>query len=176
VRALPLLTCCALALSGGAAQAQPDPTDPTGPKSAASPSALSGLTFAASLGAGGETGMTQGKAGLLELEVAAGWEHQPTRLRPELAVALGIAPESSIALRPGLRAGLAQVPIWLRAAIDFSTARDHGMHTRWLLFGAAWELQFNTSLAFDLGLDFGIPLASSSGVPLMLRAGGTFRL
>jgi len=173
VRALPLLTCCALALAAGAAQAQPDPTDPT---ATASPSALSGLTVAASIGAGGETGMTQGKAGLLELEVAAGWEHQPTRLRPELALALGVAPESSIAIRPGLRAGLAQVPIWLRAAIDFSTARDGGMHTRWLLFGAAWELQFNTSLAFDLGLDFGIPLASSSGVPLMLRAGGTFRL
>jgi hypothetical protein len=173
VRALPLLTCCALALGAGAAQAQPDPTAPT---AAGSPSAPSGLVFAASLGAGGETGMTQGKAGLLELEVAAGWEHQATRLRPELAVVLGVAPESSVAIRPGLRAGLAQVPVWLHAAIDFSTARDEGLHTRWLLFGAAWEIQFNTALAFDLGFDFGIPLASSSGVPLMLRAGGTFRL
>jgi hypothetical protein len=173
VPALPLLTCCALALAAGAARAQPDPT---GPGAGAPASAPSGLTFAASLGAGGETGMTQGKAGLLELEVAAGWEHLPTRLRPELAVALGVAPESSVAIRPGLRAGLAQVPIWLRAAVDFSTARDEGLHTRWLLFGAAWEIQFNTSLAFDLGLDFGIPLANSSGVPLMLRGGGTFRL
>ena len=50
------------------------------------------------------------------------------------------------------------------------------MHARWLLFGAAWELRFNTPLAFDLGLDFGVPLASSAGVPLMLRGGGTFRL
>jgi hypothetical protein len=128
------------------------------------------------MGAGGETGMSTGRAGLLELELAGGWEFQPSRLRPELAIALGVSPESSLALRPGLRAGLADVPIWLRGSIDFSTARRQGLHARWLVFGAAWELQVNSLLAFDLGVDFGVPLASSAGVPLMLRAGGTFRL
>jgi len=85
VRALLLLTLSALAWSAGAARAQS-----SGP--AASPSAPSGVTVAASLGAGGEMGLDQGKAGLLELELAGGWEHEPTRLRPELALALGKEP------------------------------------------------------------------------------------
>jgi hypothetical protein len=164
----------ALALSGGAARAQP--ADPPPVVAVASPSAPTGLTVSASLAAGGETGMSSGKAGLLELELAGGWEHEPTRLRPELAIAIGVAPETSFAIRPGLRAGLAEVPIWLRAALDFSTARGQGLHLRWLLLGVAWELRVNTQLAFDLGLDFGVPLASPAGVPLMLRGGGTFRL
>jgi hypothetical protein len=172
VRGLPLLIIGALAFPGVAARAQPADPPPPG----ASPSAPSGLIVSASLAAGGETGMSKGKAGLLELEVAGGWEHEASRLRPELALAVAVAPETSIAIRPGLRAGLADVPVWLRAAVDFSTARDHGLHARWLLFGAAWELRVNTLLAFDLGLDFGVPLTSSAGVPLMLRGGGTFRL
>lgn len=169
-----LLTCAALALSAGAGRAQPAGPPPSA--AAASPSAPSGLVFAASLGAGGETGLAVGKAGLLELEVAGGWEHEPTRLRPELAVAVGAGTETSVALRPGLRAGLAEVPIWLRAALDFSTARDQGLHARWLLLGAAWELRLNSLLALDLGLDFGVPLSDTAGVPFMLRGGGTFRL
>jgi hypothetical protein len=169
VRGLPLLLSCALALSARAASAQAG--DPAG-----SPSAPTGLTLAASGAAGGETGLSSGKSGLLELELAAGWEHQPTRLRPELAIAFGVAPESSFAVRTGLRAGLAEVPVWLRAAVDFSTARRRGAHARWLLFGAAWELQLNTLLALDLGVDFGVPLSDAAGVPIMLRAGGTFRL
>jgi hypothetical protein len=166
VPGLLLLTCSALALSAGAPSAE----------AATSPSTPSGLTFAASLGAGGETGLEVGKAGLLELELAGGWEFQPSRLRPELAIAVGVAAESSVAIRPGLRAGLAEVPIWLRVALDFSTAREPGLHARWLLLGAAWELRFNTLLALDLGLDFGVPLSGSAGVPFMLRGGGTFRL
>jgi hypothetical protein len=167
VRALLLLTLSALAWSAGAARAEP---------ASAASSAPSGLVMAASLGAGGEMGLDQGKAGLFELELAGGWEHEPTRLRPELALALGFAPDSHLALRPGLRAGLAEVPVWLRAALDFSSSRHHGLHARWLLFGAAWELRINTSLAFDLGLEFGVPLAGSAGVPILLRGGGTFRL
>lgn len=174
MRGHPLLIIAALAFSAGAARAQPAGPPPAA--AAASPSTPSGLAVSASLAAGGETGMSKGKAGLLELEVAAGWEHEPTWLRPELAIAVAVAPETSIAIRPGLRAGLGEVPVWLRAAIDFSTARDHGLHARWLLFGAAWELRVNTLLSFDLGLDFGVPLSSSAGVPLMLRGGGTFRL
>ena len=174
MRGHPLPIICALAFSAGAARAQPAAPPPA--DVVASPSDPSGLIVSASLAAGGETGMSKGKAGLLELEVAGGWEHVPSRLRPELAIAIGVAPENSIAVRPGLRAGLGEVPVWLRAAVDFSNARDHGLHARWLLFGAAWELRVNTLLAFDLGLDFGVPLSSSAGVPLMLRGGGTFRL
>jgi hypothetical protein len=165
VRALLFLSLCALALSAGVARAQAEGS-----------SAPTGVVVTGSLAVGGETGLASGKSGLLELEVGAGWEHQPTRLRPELAVALGVAPGTSVALRPGLRAGLADVPVWLRAALDLSTARGGGLHARWLLFGAAWQLRFSTALAFDLGLDFGIPLAGSAGVPFMLRGGGTFRL
>jgi hypothetical protein len=166
VRRLPLLLLSALALTAG----------PSLAVAAASPSDGSGLALATSLGAGGETGMASGKSGLLELELAGGWEFQPTRLRPELAIALGVAPETTFALRPGVRAGLADVPVWLRGALDFSTAHRQGLHARWVLFGAAWEVRVNTLLAFDLGLDFGIPMASTAGVPILLRVGGTFRL
>jgi hypothetical protein len=168
VRAPLLLTLAALALPAGVASAEPS--------SPPSSSAPSGVTVAASLGAGAEMGLDQGKAGLLELEVAGGWEHAPTRLRPELGLAVGVAPGSTFALRPGLRAGLAEVPVWLRAALDFSTANHAGLHARWILFGAAWELRVNTTLSFDLGLDFGVPLTGAGGVPILLRAGGTFRL
>jgi hypothetical protein len=165
VRRLPLLLLSALALTTGPS-----------PAAAASPSEGSGLALATSLGAGGETGMASGKSGLLELELAGGWEFQATRLRPELAIALGVASETTLALRPGVRAGLADVPVWLRGALDFSTAHHHDLHARWVLFGAAWEVRVNTLLAFDLGLDFGIPMASTAGVPILLRVGGTFRL
>jgi len=164
----------ALALSAGAARAQAVGSTPAA--EAASSPVLSGLAITATLATGGEAGMASGKSGLLELELAGGWEHEPTRLRPELAVAFGVAPAATLALRPGLRAGLAEAPIWLRAALDFSTARRHGLHARWVLFGGAWELRLNSVLAFDLGLDFGIPMARSAGVPILLRAGGTFRL
>jgi hypothetical protein len=167
VRALLLFTLSALAWSAGAARAEP---------TTASPSAPIGLVAGVSLGAGGEMGLDQGKAGLFELELATGWEHGPTRLRPEVALALGFAPDLHVAVRPGLRAGLAEVPVWLRAALDLSSSRHHGLHPRWLLFGAAWELRLNTTLAFNLGLEFGVPLAGSAGVPILFRGGGTFRL
>jgi hypothetical protein len=167
VRPLLVLTFSALAWSAGVARAEP---------SGASTAAPTGVTVSASLGAGGEMGLSEGKAGLLELEVAGGWEHEASRVRPELALALGVAPSSSLALRPGLRAGLADVPVWLRAALDFSTAKRHGLHARWLLLGAAWELRVTTTLAFDLGLEFGVPLTGAGGVPIMLRGGGTFRI
>jgi hypothetical protein len=163
---LPILILAAQAL----ALALPAGAQPLG----SSPSS-SGLAVSASLGAGGETGMAGGKSGLMELELAGGWEIEPTRLRPELAIALGLAPEASFAIRPGLRAGLAEVPVWLRAALDFSSARRQGLHARWVLFGGAWELRLNTLLAFNLGLDFGIPMSRSAGVPVLLRVGGTFR-
>jgi hypothetical protein len=162
----PLVLLAALAL----ALASPADAQPSGGSSPGS-----GLAIGASLGAGGETGMASGRSGLLELELAGGWEHEPTRLRPELAVALGFAPESSLAIRPGLRAGLTDVPVWLRAALDFSTSRRRGIHARWALFGGAWELRLNSLLALDLGLDFGIPMSQTAGVPVMLRFGATFR-
>jgi hypothetical protein len=169
VSGLPLLIACALVSSASAAQAQPA-------DQAAASTAPTGLTVAASIAAGGETGLSSGKSGLLELELATGWEFPSTRLRPEVAVALGLSPATSFSVRTGLRAGLNDVPVWLRAAIDFSSARSRGTHARWILFGAAWQLQLNTQLALDVGLDFGVPLSSSAGVPIMLRGGGTFRL
>jgi hypothetical protein len=166
VRVSPLIAACALAaLSAMPARAQ---------QLSAAPS---GFSLAASVAAGGELGLSEGKSGLLELELLAGWEHAPTRLQGELAVAFGFGSAGSLALRPGLRYRLEELPIALRAALDLSNARtvENGLHARWLLLGAAWELRFTSLFSLSAGLDTGVPLAGSAGVPFLIRLGGTFR-
>jgi hypothetical protein len=174
VRGLPLLIISALASSAGVARAQA--AAPVPAEAEPVPSGPSGASLSATLGAGGETGLSTGRSGLLELELTGGWEHRATRLRPELGLVLGVAPENSMAIRAGLRAGLAEVPIGLRAAIDVSNARHRGLHARWILLGGAWELRVTTLLSFTVGLDFGVPLSGSAGVPILFRGGGTFSL
>lgn len=134
-----------------------------------------GLTASVSLGGGGELGLDDGKAGVVELEATVGWELVPVGLRPELAVALGIAPDSHLALRPGIRWTIPGFPIQLRVALDGANARDTDFHWRWLLFGAAAELRLTSLLGLYGEVDTGAPLNSDAGLPLLVRAGASFR-
>lgn len=137
--------------------------------------APTGLTASASLGAGGELGLSSGKQGVFELELAVGYELQDLGLRPELAAAFGLAPDSNIALRPGLRFELPTLPIQLRAALDASTSRGGDLHWRWLLLGAAAELRLTGLFGLFGEVDTGVKLSSRAGLPLLIRAGASFR-
>jgi hypothetical protein len=132
------------------------------------------LTVTGDLGAGGELGLESGDSGVVELEAAVGWEFQPSRVRPELAVAIGFQPDGHFALRPGIRWTLPGLPIQLRAAIDAANSRGD-LHWRWILLGAAAEIRLTDSFGLFVALDSGIPLTSEAGVPLLARAGGAFR-
>jgi hypothetical protein len=137
--------------------------------------APTGLTASASLGAGGELGLESGKAGVFELELAVGYEIGDIGLRPELAAAFGLAPDSNFAIRPGVRFELPGLPIQLRAALDASTSRGGDLHWRWLLLGAAAELRLTGLFGLFAEVDTGAKLSSSAGLPLLLRAGASFR-
>jgi hypothetical protein len=134
-----------------------------------------GLTASVALGGGAELGLDDGDAGVLELEAAVGWEFESAGLRPELAVAFGVAPDGHVALRPGLRWTLPDVPVQLRVAVDASNARDTGLRWRWLLVGAAAEIRFTSLLGLYGEIDTGAPLGSESGLPLLVRGGASFR-
>jgi hypothetical protein len=171
VRTITLIAAGALALSApAAAQEAPSP-----------PPSSSGLAFGASLAAGAEAGLDSGKAGLLELELLAGWEIPATAgsaglsIRPELAVALGSAPDTNLALRPGVRLSIPETPLWVRAAGDWSNARGKDPRWRWVLVGVAWEVRLTAFLGVSVEADTGIPLSGSAGLPLMVRAGAIFR-
>jgi hypothetical protein len=138
--------------------------------------APTGLTVTASLGAGGELGLQKGKAGVFELEGAVGYEFSNGMVRPELAIALGVAPDDNVAIRPGVRVALPNLPISLRASLDASTSRGaSGLDWRWLLLGVAAEVRWTSLLGLFVEVDTGFPLSSSSGLPLLLRAGTSFR-
>jgi hypothetical protein len=134
-----------------------------------------GLSFTAALGGGGEVGLSSGKAGVFETEVAAGWEFTNLGLRPELAIAIGLAPDTHLAVRPGLRFALPQAPIQLRVALDRANSRDGGFCWRWLLVGVAAEIRLTALLGLYGELDTGAPLSDGAGVPLLLRGGVSFR-
>jgi opacity protein-like surface antigen len=134
-----------------------------------------GLTASVSLGGGGELGLDSGKAGVLEIEAAVGWEFESVGLRPELAATIGIEPDGHAALRPGVRWTLPGLPVQLRAALDASNSRRSGLHWRWLLVGAAAEIRMTSVLGLFGEIDTGAPLSSSAGLPLLLRGGASFR-
>jgi hypothetical protein len=134
-----------------------------------------GFTFTAAMGGGGELGLERGQASVLEVEAAAGYEAREIGLRGELAVALGIEPDTNLALRPGLRWQLPGAPIQLRVALDVSNARDEDWGWRWLLVGAATELRVTGLFGLYGEIDTGVPLRGAAGVPLLLRAGASFR-
>jgi hypothetical protein len=143
--------------------------------------AAGGPMLAASLGGGGEAGLAGGRrAGALDLEGLVGWELRTSEaeagaaIRPELALSLGLAPDVHFAVRPGVRVAVPGTPLWLRVAADWSTARDES-RWRWLLAGVAWEVRLTGTLGFYAEADTGVPLAPSAGLPLLLRAGATFR-
>lgn len=134
-----------------------------------------GLAASVSLGGGAELGLEEGDAGVLELEAAIGWEFESAGVRPELAVAFGVAPDGHVALRPGLRWSIPDLPIQLRFALDASNARDTGLRLRWLLVGAAAEVRFTGVLGLFGEVDLGVPLGSEAGLPLLVRGGASFR-
>jgi hypothetical protein len=164
---LPLAALAALALSPRPAAAQ------TGGVPAEAPS---GLTATFSLGGGGEMGLDEGEdAGLGEVEVTAGWEFPDRGIRPELALAYGFAPEDHVGLRGGVRFDLPRLPLAVRFALDASNARGDGLRWRWLLVGLAAEVRFTGLLGLYAEVDSGAPLNGDAGVPLMARAGASFR-
>ena len=162
----PILLALALsALSPAAASAQDGAPAP----------APTGLTASASLGGGGELGLSSGEAGVLELEAALGYEIPSVGLRPEVGLAFGLAPDTNVALRPGVRWTLPEFPIQLRAAIDLSNARGSGLRWRWLLVGAAAEVRLTSLFGLFGEIDTGAPLNSKAGLPLLVRGGASFR-
>jgi hypothetical protein len=172
VRTFALITASALCLAAPAPAQEP----PTAPADSAG-----GLVLAATLGGGVEAGLDSGSAGLFEVELLAGWALPATAsagliIRPELGVALGLAPDTHAALRPGVRLTIPETPLWLRAAFDWSNARGEDPRWRWLLVGVAWETRLTALLGLNVEADTGIPLSSGAGLPLLVRAGATFRL
>lgn len=140
--------------------------------------APTGLVFTGSLAGGAELALpasASGKAGLLEAELTAGYEFPGTGLRAELGGALGLAPSSHVALRPGVRYTLPDLPIQLRAALDWSNARGR-TRWRWLLLGAAYEVRFTNLFGLYGEVDSGAGIGPESGVPFLLRVGASFRL
>lgn len=148
---------------------------------AAADAPAGGPAFAATMAGGGEAGLDAGKAGLLELELLAGWEIPATAaragltVRPELALVLGTSPDTHAALRPGVRLSVPGTPLWVRAAVDWSSARGKDPRWRWVLAGVAWEVRLTDLLGLTFEADTGLPLADRAGLPIMLRAGATFR-
>jgi hypothetical protein len=164
---LALALALALPLAGLAQEDAPAPETTAAPL---------GLTATVSLGGGGELGLEDESAdeGLFELEASVGWDATPA-LRPELAVAFGLAPDSHVALRPGVRISLPGYPLQLRVALDGANARDQDFGWRWLLVGAAAEVRFTSLLGLYVEVDTGAKLSSDAGLPLLVRAGASFR-
>jgi len=135
-----------------------------------------GLTATATLGGGAELGLEEGnKPGVLELEVAIGYEFPGSGVRPELGAVLGLAPDGHLGLRPGLRWSIPGVPLQFRAAADFTNARDTGLRWRWILLGVAAEVRFTSLFGLYGEIDTGVPIGSGSGLPLLVRGGAAFR-
>ena len=143
---------------------------------AAPAGAPTGLAATFSLGGGGELGLDEGKAGVFELEAAIGYEIPGTGLRPELAAAFGLAPDSHVALRPGAAARAPRLSRSSSARRSTpSNARDGDFDWRWLLVGVAAELRFTSLLGLYVEVDTGAKLSSRAGLPLLVRAGASFR-
>ncbi len=162
----PILLSLALAALGPSFSSAQESAPAPGP---------TGFTGSLSLGGGGELGLSSGKAGVLELEAAAGYEIASVGLRPEIALAFGLAPDTNVAFRPGVRWTVPEFPVQLRAALDLSNARDSGIRWRWLLVGAATELRLTSLFGLYGEIDTGAPLNSKAGLPLLLRGGASFR-
>jgi hypothetical protein len=171
MRGLALVAALSLAPPGLAQEPAPERT------ALAASGAPTGLTATVGVGGGGELGLDEGEgeAGLLELEATIGWEFRSTGIRPELGAALGVAPDAHVALRPGIRLALPAYPIQVRVALDAANARDRDFDWRWLLVGAAAELRLTSLLGLYAEVDTGVKLSADAGLPLLVRAGASFR-
>lgn len=147
------------------------------PRAALAHGGPTGLTGAFSLGGGGELGLDadEGDAGVFELEAAVGYDLGAIGVRPELALVFGASPDSHVALRPGVRIALPRAPFHLRVSLDAANARGEDFGWRWLLVGVAAELRLTGVLGLFAEADTGAMLSADAGVPLLLRAGASFR-
>jgi hypothetical protein len=136
--------------------------------------------LAGTLGGGVEAGLAHGRPQVMDLEALAGWEVPASAagtglvIRPEVALSVGLAPRLHLALRPGLRLAVPGTPLWLRAAFEWSNARDEA-RWRWLLLGVAWEVRLTGKFGLFAEADTGVPLSPNAGLPLLLRVGATLR-
>ena len=176
------LAAAALAISGlaraeGPATEPPPTPSPPGPAAAlgARPLPL-GIVLSADLGGGGRLGggSQYTPRGVFEAELSAGYE-VAAGFRPELSFMLGVAPTTYAALRIGFRYVVPDTPFYARAALDGSTERGTA-RWRWLLGGAGGEVRLTDVLGGFAEADLGVPLTSGAGIPVLLRAGVTFRL
>lgn len=158
-----LAALCALAPSLAAAQGD-----------AAAP-APAGVVVTVDVGGGGLAGggTQYTPSGLFEGELGVGYE-LPLGLRPELSLALGLAPTTHVALRPGLHYDLPDMPLYARAALDWSNFGETGW--RWLLAGGGGAVQLTDVLGAFAEADLGVPLRSALGLGILVRAGVSFRL
>lgn len=136
----------------------------------------SGLVVSVDMGGGviASGGAQYASAGLFEGELGAGYE-VGLGLRPELSLALGLAPSTHLALRPGLHWDLPDLPIYVRGALDWSSIQGSG-NWRWLLTGCGTAVQLTDVLGGFAEADLGLPLVDSAGVSVLVRAGFSFRL
>ncbi len=110
-----------------------------------------------------------------ELELIGGYEF-PYGIRPEFGVVLGIAPTWFGALRPGVHVALPDLPLYVRAALDWSSIDNGVLQLRWLHGGVGAETRLTGMLSGFAEVDLGMPLRNDSGVSMMIRAGVTLRL
>ena len=146
---------------------------------APAPTAPAGVVASVDLGGGGILGHgTQyTPSNVLEAEVAAGYE-LPLGIRPELGLALGVSPRAHVALRPGVHVDLPDLPLYARAALDWSSRRrsDGTSGWRWLMVGGGALLRLTDVLGAFAEADLGLPLASATGVGVLVRVGASFRM
>ncbi len=145
---------------------------------AAEPSAPSkplGFAVTANLGGGGQlgTGSAYDPPGIFELEVGISCD-VAFGISPQLAMALGMAPGASFAIRPGVAWYIPETPFYLRASFDAST-QVGWLAWRWMLLGGGAALRITDVLGVMGEFDSGFPLSSGAGVPLLVRAGAIIR-
>jgi hypothetical protein len=159
---------------------EPAPQTPRGapaPTPGAEAGALPlGVILSVDVGGGGRLGGGSEftPRGVFEAELTAGYD-VAAGFRPELAVLAGVSPHGYAGLRLGFRYTLPDTPFYARAAIDGSTVRGPASW-RWLLAGGGAEVRLTDVLGAFAGADLGLPLTSGSGVPILVRAGVSFRL
>jgi len=164
VKSTLLVALCALGPSLALAQGAP------------APAPASGVVVSVDVGGGGIAGggTQYTPSGVFEGELGAGYE-VGLGLRPEFSLALGLAPKTHVAIRPGLHYDLPDLPLYVRGALDWSNAQGTG-GWRWLLAGFGGTLQLTDVLGAFAEADLGIPLGHSIGVGVLVRAGISFRL
>jgi hypothetical protein len=136
----------------------------------------SGFVVSADLGGGTAVGASsQYTPGWRsELELIGGYEF-PYGIRPEFGLVLGFAPTWFGALRPGVHVTLPDLPLYVRAALDWSSI-DGVLQLRWLHGGVGAETRLTGMLSGFAEVDLGMPLRNDSGVSMMIRAGIALRL